>query len=509
MAKAPVQTGTVRQPPSPPWEIPEGPALARFLLENPVTLAMLGGLSGHAVLLDRERRLVAASPDALAALGLDPVALASAAFPLPSALNLAVRGLRFSAWPVEMTLAPWELYLFQDVRSDLRHEELAATFFEELLEAVGQLAYLAVHPVAMGQGRKASQNRLGELAQQLHAEVEAQFQALHPGGRALTPLPGPAAPPGPPKPRPGIQDLILVVDDSAMIRRFLEAVLTGEHLRVATAASGTEGLEMAIRCEPDLILLDAVMPDLSGFEVCARLKADERTRDIPVLFVTALREDADEVSALHAGAVDFIPKPIHPATVAARVHNHLELKHSRDQLRRLSFVDGLTGIANRRGFDQSLEKEWNRACRNGKPLSLLMGDVDFFKNYNDRLGHATGDECLRRVARVFEEALHRPGDLAARYGGEEFMCVLPETDREGVRKLAELIMANLAAENLPHPDSAVASRVSISIGLATAHPVPGARPQALIDEVDQSMYQAKHQGRNRYDEAWLPDPIRQ
>jgi diguanylate cyclase (GGDEF)-like protein len=290
---------------------------------------------------------------------------------------------------------------------------------------------------------------------------------------------------------------LLVIDDSHTVRHLLETALARRY-RLLMAQTGQEGLSLAQEYAPDLILLDVMMPGMDGFTVCSRLKADSRTREIPVLFLTALCGQGDEMRALEAGAIDFIPKPISPAVLCARVKNHLELKHYQDKLRNLSLMDGLTGIANRRRFDQYLDMEWQRCTRNAHPLSVVMGDVDFFKAYNDGYGHGQGDECLRKVAQVFEQALRRPGDLAARYGGEEFVCILPETDGEGARIVADQIMAGMARLGLPHAYSSVSPRVTVSVGMATAlKPAPGQSGKHLVEEADRLLYRAKGQGRNR------------
>jgi len=292
-------------------------------------------------------------------------------------------------------------------------------------------------------------------------------------------------------------DTLLVVDDSRTLCRLLGNLLCPRY-RVLTAENGEDGFTLALECRPDLILLDVMMPDMDGFAVCRRLKGDSRTREIPVLFLTALGGEADEMRALEAGGIDFILKPISPPVLAARVRNQLELKHHQDRLRNLSLLDGLTGIANRRRFDQYLELEWQRCSRNSQPLSLVMGDVDYFKAFNDGYGHARGDDCLRAVARVFGMALRRPADLAARYGGEEFVCVLPETDQEGARIVADQIMAQMEDLAMPHAFSAIARHVTVSVGVATVvRPSLRRSWKALVEEADAWMYEAKGRGRNR------------
>lgn len=292
-------------------------------------------------------------------------------------------------------------------------------------------------------------------------------------------------------------DTLLVVDDSNSVCRLLGNLLCPRY-RVLTAENGEDGFKLALERQPDLILLDILMPDMDGLAVCRRLKGDSRTRDIPVLFLTALGGEAEEMRALEAGGIDFILKPISAPVLAARVRNQLELKHHQDRLRNLSLLDGLTGIANRRRMDQYLDTEWPRCSRSGQPLSLVMGDVDYFKAFNDGYGHGRGDECLRAVADVFHRALRRPADLAARYGGEEFMCVLPETEPEGARIVADQIMAQMEDLALPHAFSPIAPRVTVSVGIATATRPSLARSwKALAEEADLWLYEAKSHGRNR------------
>jgi len=292
-------------------------------------------------------------------------------------------------------------------------------------------------------------------------------------------------------------DTLLVVDDSMAGCHLLGDLLCPCY-RVLMAGTGEAGFALALSQQPDLILLDVKMPDMDGFAVCRRLKEDSRTREIPVLFLTALGDEADEMQALEAGGIDFLQKPVPPAVLAARVRNQLELKHQQDRLRHLSLLDALTGIGNRRRFDQYLEMEWQRCSRNGQPLSLVMGDVDYFKAFNDGYGHGAGDDCLQAVARVFDLALRRPADLAARYGGEEFVCLLPETDQEGARIVADQIMAQLEDLALPHRLNPVAPRVTVSIGVATASRPALARSwKTLVEEADRWLYAAKGRGRNR------------
>ncbi|WP_395703798.1 diguanylate cyclase [Aquabacterium sp.] len=294
---------------------------------------------------------------------------------------------------------------------------------------------------------------------------------------------------------------LLVVDDQPINVQALYQALAAEH-QVFVATSGEQALKLALEKQPDLVLLDVVMPGLDGFEVCQQLKRDAATADIPVIFVTAHSDEAGETRGLDAGAVDFIAKPFNPRVVRARVKTHLTLKRQSDLLRRMAFIDGLTGLYNRRHFDERLQQEWLRAQRNGTPLSLLLIDLDGFKRYNDRYGHPAGDDCLRRVAQALALGLLRPADLLARYGGEEFAAILPETDAAGALALAQRLGQLVQALALPHADSpAGLPVVSVSIGVASrpaAAPGEPAGPQSeLLARADRQLYRAKAEGRAR------------
>ncbi len=289
---------------------------------------------------------------------------------------------------------------------------------------------------------------------------------------------------------------ILIVDDEPLNVILLTGILKGLG-EVISATNGEDALAM-IRAEaPDLIVLDVVMPGIDGHEVCRRLKADEATQAIPVIFATGNDKQEDEAFGLELGAVDFIKKPIHPRITLTRVRNHLESKRHRDLLEELAFIDGLTGIANRRRFDEMLADEWRRCSRSGKPISLILMDIDHFKAYNDNYGHGGGDECLRRVALALENAVQRPGDTVARYGGEEFAYILPETDSAGAEAVAGVLLDAVRQLNEKHEFSSAAPMVTISAGVATVVPTAQQVPQTLIEAADVFLYQAKEAGRNR------------
>lgn len=292
---------------------------------------------------------------------------------------------------------------------------------------------------------------------------------------------------------------ILCIDDDRDILNLLGKIFAGADYAVITAVDGMQGLIEARSRKPDLILLDITMPGMDGYEICRRLKGDELTKNIPIIFITAKNEDEDEAKGLKTGAVDYIRKPFYAPIVKSRVRTQLDLKLKTDMLERLVAIDGLTNIYNRRKFDETLELEWKRARRNKFPLSLIMSDVDHFKGYNDHYGHTAGDDCLRRVSRGLKDMLQRPADLLARYGGEEFAVILPETDYNGGIYIAAVLIKGIEDMNISYSYSPVAGYVTISIGVATS--IPGRNcdtPQQLIEAADSMLYAAKKNGRNQF-----------
>lgn len=288
---------------------------------------------------------------------------------------------------------------------------------------------------------------------------------------------------------------LLVVDDDPVNRQIVCSIFSEDHA-VEAVGSAAEALAICHSWSPDLVLLDVLMPELDGLEACRLLKSDPATQDIPVIFITGQDSPQEETEALGAGAVDFITKPVNPAVVRARVRTHLTLKAQSDLLRAMAFMDGLTGLANRRRFDDCLETEWRRARRNSTPVTLLMADIDWFKHYNDSHGHPEGDACLKRIARTLKATLKRPQDLAARYGGEEFACVLPETDLGGGRRVAASLLEAIQDLHIPH-EGVPLNQVTLSIGVATMVPQGIQEPSLLLEAADANLYQAKNQGRNQ------------
>jgi diguanylate cyclase (GGDEF)-like protein len=224
-----------------------------------------------------------------------------------------------------------------------------------------------------------------------------------------------------------MRDSVLIVDDEPVNIHVLAAAL-GDAYELRFATDAARALELAASTRTDLILVDVLMPGLDGFEMVRRLKADPATVAIPVIFVTAMHDQRDEEQGFALGAVDYITKPISPPIVRARVRTHLELKRQRDLLERRALCDGLTGIANRRRFDEELDRAWRSRERARSPLSLLLLDVDRFKQFNDHYGHGSGDDCLVRVAGALAHTFARTGELAARVGGEEFAVLAPDDE---------------------------------------------------------------------------------
>lgn len=289
---------------------------------------------------------------------------------------------------------------------------------------------------------------------------------------------------------------VLVIDDVEMNASLIASVVA-TLCDVQSATSSQKGLDMAMQYQPDLILLDVLMPEMDGFEVFRKLKNEPRTAHIPVIFLTGVAQANVEELCLNMGAADFIAKPFRTAVLLARVRNHLELVHQRQLLERLSHSDGLTGIANRRYFNTMLSREFSRMQRHSQSLALLMLDVDDFKVFNDHYGHLHGDDCLQQVAQAIAQCLQRPGDMVARYGGEEFVCLLPDTTLDGALKLAGDIQAAIAALGIPHVKAQTAEFVTISMGVAAMPASELVNGQQLLGSADARLYRAKRSGRNR------------
>lgn len=319
---------------------------------------------------------------------------------------------------------------------------------------------------------------------------------------------------------------ILIVDDQPANLLAMQAILEGVEGELFTAASGQEALSLVLEHEFALVLMDVQMPEMDGFETATLLRGRKQTRHLPIIFVTAIsKEDEHIFRGYETGAVDYLFKPVNPHILRSKVEIFLELDRQRRllaqnsaeldlkvrellavkgqleeanrRLNELSLTDALTGLANRRRFQEVLQTEWRRALRNRHPLTLILADIDSFKQFNDTYGHVAGDDCLVRVAAVIRNPLMRPSDLACRYGGEEFAILLPETDLEGGRHLAEEIRRDVEQLAIDHENSATGAHVTMSFGVASVVPEPDQAETGLVCAADKALYLAKEGGRNR------------
>jgi two-component system chemotaxis family response regulator WspR len=320
-----------------------------------------------------------------------------------------------------------------------------------------------------------------------------------------------AAPPPVERPR------VLLIDDQPAVARAVEEMIKdAPEFDFHYCSDARRALLVARQIKPTVILQDLVMPDMNGAVLLRFLRADPFLVGVPIIMLSSREDPRDKSRAFTDGANDYLVKLPDRIELVARLRTHarsyiagrerdaalrtlealkIELEKKNEELARLSTVDGLTAIANRRRFDEVLELEWRKSARRGEPLSLIMIDVDHFKRFNDRHGHLGGDACLRRVAACIDDTGRRPSDLAARYGGEEFALLLPSTDLAGATQLAGAVIARIMAEQIPHGDSDVSPHVTVSLGVASVLPTHPGGPEDLIARADGALYEAKRAGR--------------
>lgn len=321
---------------------------------------------------------------------------------------------------------------------------------------------------------------------------------------------------------------ILIVDDQAINTRLMQTMLqrAGFH-DVITASSGEQALEILCSAKDgnpaniELILLDIMMPGMNGIDVVKVIRRHEQFSRLPVIMATAVDEEASLDAAFAAGATDYLTKPFRPIEIRARVTSALamskeireregrekqlheitlKLEEANRTLQLQSTLDGLTGIANRRHFNETLEREMRRARRttmeSGEPsqVAVIMVDIDYFKQFNDTYGHVAGDDTLRAVSASLKRCMRRPGDMVARFGGEEFACILPDTDIDGARKVAEQMRRRIEWLDIPHERSQVGKNLTASIGVSAG---VGLDEKQIVRLADDALYDAKHEGRNR------------
>lgn len=319
--------------------------------------------------------------------------------------------------------------------------------------------------------------------------------------------------------------VVLLVDDQAMVAEGIRRMIADEpDIEFHYCSDPKKALHEAIACKATVILQDLVMPDVDGMTLVRFYRNNPSTRNVPVIVLSSKDDPKVKSEAFGQGATDYLVKLPESIELLARIRAHaksyvvqkerdeafrnlsrmqeqlermnLELARSNRELQRLSSLDGLTSLANRRQFDESLEQEWLRATRTDMPLSLIFADIDFFKRYNDHYGHQAGDDCLKQVAHTLQATVHRPADLVCRYGGEEFVMILPDTTAEGALAVAEKMLHTVAGLNIEHQTSDAAGVVTLSIGVATASPAEDIQMENLIETADQMLYRAKKRGRN-------------
>ena len=303
----------------------------------------------------------------------------------------------------------------------------------------------------------------------------------------------------------------LVIEDSKSSLQLLCEHITRMGITPLPATTGAKGIELFLSERPDLILLDIVMPDVDGFEVAQQIRQLEQVGDwTPIIFLSSLNKDKDIEKGIAAGGDDYLLKPISEVVLAAKIRamqriiqmrqsllvTTRKLDSANQELRRLTSLDSLTEIANRRHFDEVLAREWRRALRQCDEVSIIMCDIDLFKLYNDTYGHQDGDDTLRQIARALSGSMDRGGDLLARYGGEEFVAVLPGTSLSGATFVAGQMRQSICELSIEHSGSPCGI-VTASFGVASARAEQGVNPLDVVGAADRMLYEAKHAGRNR------------
>jgi len=326
--------------------------------------------------------------------------------------------------------------------------------------------------------------------------------------------------------------VVLLVDDQPMVAEGIRRMIADEpDIDFHYCSDPRKAVQQATEVHATVILQDLVMPDVDGLTLVRFYRNNPATSNIPVIVLSSKDDPNIKSDAFSQGATDYLVKLPEKIELLARIRAHArsylahkerdqafnalskmqaqletmnqELARSNQELQRLSSLDGLTGVANRRQFDETLEQEWQRAIRANMPLSLLFADIDFFKRYNDHYGHQAGDDTLKKVAEALKKTVHRPADLVSRYGGEEFVMVLPDTLLEGAVAVAHKVLNGVRNLNIPHENAEDSDRVTLSIGVATLHPREGEEPETLVEIADKALYRAKESGRNQV-EAYCP-----
>ncbi|MEO5332735.1 MAG: diguanylate cyclase, partial [Magnetococcus sp. YQC-5] len=296
---------------------------------------------------------------------------------------------------------------------------------------------------------------------------------------------------------------IMVVDDTPGDIDALANILT-DHYEITVATSGRDAMEIANSHTPDLIFLGLSLADMDGHETCRRLKSHRHFKEIPIILSASPEEGDHEQSGLEAGAVDYMRQPFSPGVVRSRVAMHLRHKRRWEEMQRLLNTDSLTGLANRRRFEELLHREWRRAMRESVELAVILLEIDRFKQFNAHYGHDHGDLCLTRVVQVLGNTFRRPTDGVARLTGGTFAAVLYHTDWTGTLLLAERMRAGVEALRIPHAASNHSEVVTVSVGYASQAPTRGERPHPLLEAANAMLHHARRNGHNQAHGLQLP-----
>ena len=305
---------------------------------------------------------------------------------------------------------------------------------------------------------------------------------------------------------------ILFADDSRTLRTALGDQMRGMGHEVIEATEGRQAVELFQTAEPDLVVLDVDMPVMNGYETARQIRAISGDHEwIPIIFLSGNVRDGDVAAGIEAGGDDYLAKPVSPVVLRAKISAMQRITDMRERLievtqelsginadlKEQSAQDSLTGIPNRRSFDTAYDQEWNHGTRSGKPLALIMGDVDHFKRFNDTYGHQRGDDCLKAIAGAMRHAARRKVDLVARYGGEEFAMLLPDTPAVSALLVAGRVLEAVRTLRVPHKSSPTSNHVTMSLGVCAAVPRAELRPEDLVKVTDRALYDAKSKGRNQ------------
>jgi diguanylate cyclase (GGDEF)-like protein len=395
-------------------------------------------------------------------------------------------------------------------------DHLWQTLGESLPDAIA-LILTATEREADFQTLSELSDRYGNLPVLVIAEedrLEDRVRASHCGGKGYLALPVTAsrfwsAIADLERVRTPIEARVLIVEDDPLALATLSQLFRERSIEVTGLSDPDRFWQVLTATNPDLLLLDLQMPHFNGIELCRVTRQDPDYADLPIVFVSAHNEPATISAVFAAGADDFIPKPSIASSLVTRSLSHLErarlqkglTRSHRQQWRkwqRLAYLDPLTQVANRRAFDETLQREWYKCSLSERSLSLLLCDIDHFKLYNDRYGHPAGDICLQKIATALQDCLVSTGDMVARYGGEEFAIILPDTSLNGALAVAERVRIAIAALAIPNDPASGRTQVTVSLGIAGRVPTTHDSPEILVETADQALYTAKKRGRNTY-----------